>query len=110
MSPDIKSELAPEDSELTEQINKTLSANEEAAEKLANRKIRKNKREISRLNDLATCALIANKKHSYIYAIGKLRSFINKPLAADVLETLWKTSRESYEEIRDGRNLSKEAS
>ena len=83
-----------EDTELTEQINKTLNQSQLAAEKEAQQRIKKHKREIKRLNEYATSCLINDKKEGYIYCISKLRSIINKPVSRDILESLWKTSRE----------------
>ena len=92
---------AEEDLEYTKQINEMLSVAEKAASKEAHRRVKKNQKEITRLNNWATQALISNHKERYIYAISKLRKMINKEVSDDILETLWKTSREQYEKIRD---------
>ncbi|CAM0044558.1 hypothetical protein VPHF86_0098 [Vibrio phage F86] len=68
-------------------------------EKEANRRVRKNKREIARLRKHAEACLFSENKEGYIYAIGKLREFTGNPVSRDVLETLWETSHEQVVKI-----------
>lgn len=68
-------------------------------EKRAMKVLTKNKREIKRLELLAKEALVEGNKTSYIYAISKIRSIVRKPIDADIMETLWKTSRERVLEL-----------
>ncbi|WVX87526.1 hypothetical protein EniLVp02_0187 [Vibrio phage EniLVp02] len=77
-----------------EMVAKLLESSRAARQKAAEKYLRKNKREILRLEKLAKDALIDDNEESYIYAIGKLRSFTGGNVDVDVLRTLWKTSRE----------------
>lgn len=96
-------QAAIEDVELTQQINDTLDQATEYARKAAQKRIKKQSREIARLRERAELALLTNEKEPYIYAIGKLRAIIDKPVSRDVLETLWTTSREQVEVlVKDG--------
>jgi len=86
----------PEVLEFIEQQNKERK---ELIEKEANRRIRKNKREIKRLHSHAQQCLIDGNKAGYMYAINKLRVISGHPVSNDILETLWKTSREQVIKI-----------
>lgn len=68
-------------------------------QKRAQKVLTKNKQEIKRLETLGKEALLKGNKDTYIYAIGKIRNIIGKPTTDDVLEILWKTSREQVIEI-----------
>ncbi|QHJ78893.1 MAG: hypothetical protein [Caudoviricetes sp.] len=58
------------------------------------KQLKRNKREIERLGLLAKEALINNNKDSYLYAIGKVRKLVGKPVSDDIMDSLWVTSRE----------------
>lgn len=68
-------------------------------QKKALKTLSKNKQEIKRLEKLGHEALLHGNAESYKYAIGKIRKIINKPVDEDILEMLWKSSREQIEEI-----------
>lgn len=80
-------------------LNQKYEFAQKAAKKAADKKVRKFRRELSRLNALATESLINDNKESYKYAIGKIREFTGKPVTDDVMEMLYKTSRERYVEL-----------
>lgn len=87
-------------------VSKLLEQREEMIQKESERRakkfLNKHKREISRLNSHAAGAMLDNNKEAYKYAIGKLRKLVGKEVGDDILETLWLTSRESYEKILKG--------
>ncbi|MGL4521366.1 MAG: DUF2654 domain-containing protein [Bacilli bacterium] len=69
------------------------------ADKRARKIIKKHKKEIDRLKSHAEKCLYEMNKPGYIYAIGKIRKIIRKPLGDDVLEVLYTTSLERIIEI-----------
>lgn len=58
------------------------------------KRLKKDKREVKRLEKLATEALITGNKESYIYVVRKMREAIGKTVTEDVLEMLYNTSRD----------------
>lgn len=82
------------DQEITDHIEEQANKRKEMVEKLAHKRIKKMSREIKRLEKHAQACLLADNKEGYIYSIGKLRGIINKPVTRDVMESLYKTSRE----------------
>ncbi|CAL9965603.1 hypothetical protein VPHD480_0104 [Vibrio phage D480] len=87
------------DPEVLEYLEKLKQHRQETIEREANRRIKKNKREIKRLHKHAQECLINDNKDGYIYAIGKLRKLTGHVVGDDVLETLWQTSREQVQKI-----------
>ncbi|AGN30118.1 hypothetical protein VPFG_00116 [Vibrio phage nt-1] len=83
-----------EDQEVLDYLDEMQLRRKALIEKEAQRRIKKNSREIKRLRKHAEKCLIEDNKDGYIYAIRKLRSITGQPVADDVLETLWKTSRD----------------
>lgn len=72
----------------------------ENARNIADKYIKKHKKEISRLREHATNCLIANNKNGYIYAISKLRVIMKKSvLDKDTLNSLYITSKEKVDDI-----------
>ncbi|AUR85830.1 coil containing protein [Vibrio phage 1.081.O._10N.286.52.C2] len=87
------------DPEVMEYMDTMREQRDAMVKKEANRRIKKNQREITRLRKHAEECLISNNKAGYIYAIGKLRAFTGQSVAEDVLEVLWTTSREQVMSI-----------
>ncbi|AFN37300.1 hypothetical protein VH12019_00333 [Vibrio phage VH1_2019] len=83
-----------EDQEVLDYLDELQAQRRALVEKEAHRRIKKNSREIKRLHKHAEKCLIEGNKAGYVYAIGKLRSITGQTVGDDVLETLWKTSRE----------------
>lgn len=89
-------ESAIRESSLSKEIGDELIR---MGQKKAQKILTKNKHEIKRLEILAKEALFYGKKESYTYAVGKIRKIIGKPVDQDILDTLYKTSREQVLEI-----------
>lgn len=85
---------AEEDQELMDFVEAQAKERERLVQKQADKYMRKHRREIRRLEKHAEKTLLEGNKEGYIYAIGKLRTLIGKDVSRDVLESLWKTSRE----------------
>lgn len=69
------------------------------AEKRAAKILKKNSREISRLQKHAEECLYTMNREGYIYAIGKIRTIIRKPLSHEALGVLFDTSIERLIEL-----------
>lgn len=69
------------------------------AEKRAAKILKKNKREIDRLQKHAEECLFSLNREGYIYAIGKIRTIIRHPLSHDALGALYDTSVERLIEL-----------
>lgn len=83
-------------SEPTEQVVDPFQA---IAEKRAHKILKKNSREIERLKQHAEKCLYELNRDGYIYAIGKLRKIIRKPLNDEALGALYDTSVERIVEM-----------
>ena len=105
MSPDLPQEInleniADESALVEASMKETHDATHKEAERQGKKVFQKNKREMSRLENLAHDALHENKPESYKYAIAKLRKItLQKTLDADVLQSLWVTSKERYDQL-----------
>ena len=82
------------DQEVMDYIDGLQESRKKIIEKEANKRIKKNRREISRLRKHAENCLIDDNKAGYMYSIGKLRKITGQVVSEEVLETLYKTSRE----------------
>lgn len=89
-------ENAIRESSLTKEMGDELI---KLGQKRAMKVLTKNKREIQRLEKLGHEALATGNGESYKYAVGKIRKIIGKPVDDDILESLWKTSREQIVQI-----------
>lgn len=69
------------------------------ADKRARKILKKHKREIDRLKQHAQDCLYNLNREGYIYAIGKIRTIIRKPLDHDTLGALYDTSVERIIEL-----------
>ncbi|MGL5306478.1 MAG: DUF2654 domain-containing protein [Aeromonas veronii] len=69
------------------------------AEKRAAKILKKNSREINRLQKHAEECLYTMNREGYIYAIGKIRTIIRKPLSDEALGVLFDTSIERLIEL-----------
>lgn len=63
------------------------------AQKQANSILKKNKREIKRLNELAQGAVLEDKYATYSYAIKKLRAIYRQPTTDELVAQLYVSSR-----------------
>lgn len=61
--------------------------------------LRKNRREIRRLNELAQGAVLENNFDSYAYAIKKLRKLYRQPYNDEIINTGWQTTRKQVWDI-----------
>ncbi|BES53229.1 hypothetical protein [Aeromonas phage phiWae14] len=85
------------ETEIKERQEKVLR---ELAEKRAKKHLAKNAREIERLKQHAEECLHVCNKDGYIYAISKLRKItMQSVLDKDVLESLWMSSKQRYDEL-----------
>lgn len=89
-------ESAIRESSITKEMGDELV---KMGQKRAMKVLTKNKREIKRLEKLGHEALAYGNAESYKYAVGKIRQIIGKPVDDDILESLWKTSREQIVEL-----------
>lgn len=85
-------EQLPVSDETKEAIQAEIQSN---AQKRAEKTIRKESREITRLKKLAGDAVLGNNKPSYLYAMAKLRTIYMQPTTPDLLEALWESSRKT---------------
>lgn len=69
------------------------------ADKRAKKILKKNKREIDRLKKHAENCLYNLNRDGYIYAIGKIREIIRKPMNEEALGALYDTSVERIIEL-----------
>lgn len=69
------------------------------ADKRAKKVLKKHSKEISRLKKHAEKCLFELNKDGYIYAIGKIRTIIRKPMDQESLGVLYDTSVERLIEI-----------
>lgn len=72
---------------------------EAVAMKRADKILKKNRREIERLKLHAEKCLFELNREGYIYAIGKIRTIIRKPLSHEALGALYDTSVERLIEL-----------
>ncbi|AZU98671.1 hypothetical protein ABNavy71_106 [Acinetobacter phage AB-Navy71] len=72
---------------------------EAQARQKAEKLIKKNKRELDRLKRHAAECLEKNNKTGYIYAIKKLRDFYRQPYTDELVESMWKSSRQALFDI-----------
>lgn len=72
---------------------------EEEAKKRADKILKKNRRELKRLQNHAYKCLMELNKEGYIYSIGKFRTIIKKPADRKTLEMLYETSVASVIEL-----------
>lgn len=87
-----------EDNEETIRAALEENARQESAKQAA-KTIRKHKREIKRLNDLAGNAVIENNFSSYDYAVRKLRDIYRQPYNDEIILVGWQTTRKQVWEI-----------
>lgn len=101
MHPDIDSlsELVSDDQKAAEALARLEEANAVQATKQANAILKKNKREIKRLNILAQEAVLDNNFESYKYAVGKLRVLYRQPATDELIVTMWETTRRQIWDI-----------
>lgn len=69
------------------------------ADKRAKKILKKHKREIDRLKSHAEDCLYNLNRDGYIYAIGKIRTIIRKPMSHEALGALYDTSVERIIEL-----------
>lgn len=86
-----------ERNELIEELNNSPIADK--AMRQAQKYLRKNKAEWKRLHAHAEAALLSNNKAQYSYAIKKMRKMLKQPYTDDLIDTMWRTSRESVRNI-----------
>lgn len=65
----------------------------------ANKVIKKNKRELRRLQKHAEKCLMELNKDGYTYAVGKIRTIIRQPMTQEQLEMMYETSVSSLVEM-----------
>ena len=78
---------------------KLMEAAEEQAIARANKIVRKNRRELERLQAHAGDAVLDNNFPAYKYAIEKLRTILKQPFNDEIILTCWNTSRKSVWDI-----------
>lgn len=78
---------------------KMMEAAEEQATTRANKIVRKNRREIERLQAHAGDAILENNFPAYKYAIEKLRTILKQPFNDEIILTGWQTSRKTIWDI-----------
>ncbi len=61
--------------------------------------LRKNRREIERLNKHAQVAVLENNYQAYAYAIRKLRGIYRQPFTEEMIYIGWQTTRKTVWEI-----------
>lgn len=72
---------------------------EQEAIKKANKIIKKNKRELQRLQKHAEKCLLELNKVGYIYSVGKIRTIIRQPMTDEQLSMMYETSVQSLVEM-----------
>lgn len=79
---------------------------EEEAQKRANamatKIFKKNRREIKRLNEHASAAVLENNFEAYKYAISKLRDIYKQPYTDEIIQVNWQTTRQEVWDIING--------
>lgn len=98
---------APDISQLTDkQIEEAQERLEEAnaleAQSQAAKILKKNAREIARLNKHAQGAVLENNFEAYKYALVKLRGIYRQPVTEDLIKLMWETTRKQILEIVNG--------
>lgn len=78
---------------------KMMEAAEAQATARANKIVRKNRREIERLQTHAGDAVLENNFPAYKYAIEKLRTILKQPFNDEIILTGWQTSRKTIWDI-----------
>ncbi|AAU29250.1 hypothetical protein [Escherichia phage CLB_P2] len=89
--------------EQIEEAQKRLEENnaKEAASQAA-KILKKNAREIKRLNTHAQGAVLENNFEAYKYAIIKLRGIYRQPTTDEIVRVMWETTRKQIWEIING--------
>lgn len=64
-------------------------------ERKAAKIVRKHRREIRRLQQVAEKAIIEGNRESYVYAIGKLRDIYRQPYNEGMLHVMYETTRQT---------------
>lgn len=85
--------------ETDDSVKALLEASELQAKAQANKIVRKNRREIKRLEEHAYGALLENNFPAYKYAIEKLRTLLKQPFNDEIILTGWQTSRKTIWDI-----------
>lgn len=98
---------APDISQLTDkQIEEAQERLEEAnaleAQSQAAKILKKNAREIARLNKHAQGAVLENNFEAYKYALVKLRGIYRQPVTEDLIKLMWDSTRKQIWEIVNG--------
>lgn len=89
--------IADERNDLIEELKDSPIADK--AMRQAQKYLRKNKTEWKRLHKHAEAALMANNKAQYCYAIKKMRKMLKQPYTDDLIDAMWRTSRESVKQV-----------
>lgn len=77
---------------------------ERKAQYKAQKILKKNKREISRLKTHAANCVLTNNYFGYKYAIQKLRGFYKQPYNDDLIKTMWETTRQTlFDMVKDAK-------
>ncbi|AUE22571.1 hypothetical protein Ah1_00030 [Aeromonas phage Ah1] len=96
----LESVIAEDQREIEEAKEREQAAIKSMVEKKSKKYLAKNRKEIERLRLHAEECLHVCNKDGYIYAIEKLRVLtLQKPIARDVLESLWMSSKQRYDEL-----------
>lgn len=82
-----------------EQLDEIVSAQENQANAQAQKIYRKNKREINRLTQHASVAVLENNFPAYEYAIKKVRTILRQPFNDEIIATGWQTTRKQVWDI-----------
>lgn len=82
------------DEQIEEAQKRLEEANAKEASTQADAILKKNKREIQRLNLHAQGAVLENNYLAYEYAIKKLRKIYRQPYTDDMIATMWETTRQ----------------
>lgn len=98
-----------EDHELTEMIRGQQELIKAETERRTAKYMKKHAREIKRLRAHGEKCLLEENKEGYIYAIGKLRTLIGKPVTRDVLESMYQTSIDEVLRIIENFQAAKES-
>ncbi|AHY25028.1 hypothetical protein AVV36_gp066 [Pectobacterium bacteriophage PM2] len=103
---DNSSELSSQytDEQLDEAIERIEQETSNEARIKAHSILKKNKREIKRLNDLASGAVLENNFDSYSYAIKKLRKIYRQPTNETIITTMWQTTRQQIWNLINDRS------
>lgn len=74
------------------------------ADKKAQKLLKKNKRELTRLKNHAGECLLKNNFSGYSYAIKKLRDFYKQPYNDELIKSMWNSSRKALLDIVEKNN------